>query len=310
VDSGQIQSDLTGCFPTTSAKVNKYVRVLYDYDTNSIMKEPVKSRGDQEMVRAYTKLIQELVDHGFNPRLQRLDNECANALCSLLNQHDIQFQLAPPRVHLRNAAERSIQTFKNHFIAGLCSVDPNFPLRLWDRLLPQVTITLNLVRQSRLNPKVSAYAHLYGHYDFNQAPMAPPGTRVIAHEKPKQRASWDPHGVDGWYLGPAPDHYRCYRVHINKTRSDRIVDTVEFFPAKVAMPRTAPKDMANIAAQELTHAIMHLAPAAPFSAIGGAQLEALRQLASIFDAALPRSATGSSVPVPSNDTNNAPTNPF
>jgi hypothetical protein len=130
------------------------------------------------------------------------------------------------------------------------------------------------MRQSRLNPKVSAYAHIYGHYDFNQAPMAPSDTSVIAHDNPNQRASWDPHGVDGWYLGPAPDHYRCYRVHINKTKSDIIVDTVEFFPAKVAMPRTASKYMATIAAKELTHALMHPAPAATFSAIGGAQLEA------------------------------------
>jgi hypothetical protein len=132
----------------------------------------MKSRGDQEIVRAYNKLIQELVDHGSKPRLQRLGNECSSALRSLLNQHEIQFQLAPPHMHRPNAAERAIQTFKNHVIAGLCSVDPNFHLRLWDRLLPQATITLNLLRQSRINPKVSAYSQIYhGHYDLNQAPM-------------------------------------------------------------------------------------------------------------------------------------------
>jgi hypothetical protein len=125
------------------------------------------------------------------------------------------------------------------------------------------------MRQSRLNPTVCAYAQMYGHYDFNQAPLAPPGTRVITHENPKQCASWDPHGVDGWYLGSSLDHYRCYRVHINKTKADRSVDMVEFFPAKVVMPRTASKDMAIIAAQVLTHAIMHPASTAPFSAIGG-----------------------------------------
>jgi hypothetical protein len=66
VDSGQTNSDLTGRFPTTSAKGNKYVLVLYDYDTNNVLTEPMKIRGDQEMVRAYNKLIQELVDHGLN----------------------------------------------------------------------------------------------------------------------------------------------------------------------------------------------------------------------------------------------------
>jgi hypothetical protein len=149
----------------------------------------MKNSGDKSMVSAYKKLIKELIDHGFKPRLQRLDNECSQALRSLLNQHDIQFQLAPPHMYRRNAAERAIQTFKNHFIAGLYSVDPNFPLRLWDGMLPQATITLNIMRQSRLNPKLSTFSQLYGNYEFNQAPMAPPDTPIIAHENPNQRAS-------------------------------------------------------------------------------------------------------------------------
>ena len=45
-------------------------------------------------------------------------------------------------------AERAIQTFKNHFIAGLSSTNPNFPLHLWDELLEQATITINLLQQS------------------------------------------------------------------------------------------------------------------------------------------------------------------
>jgi hypothetical protein len=155
------------------------------------------------------------------------------------------------------------------------------------------------LRQSRINPKVSAYAQLYVHYDFNQAAMAPPVTRVIAHEKHQQCASWDAHGVDGCYLCPATDHYRCYRVHINKTKAEIIFDTVEFFPAKVTMPRTASNDMSTIAAKELTHAIMHPSPAAPCGIIGGSSLEALRQLATIFNAALPPYANSVSVPIPS-----------
>jgi hypothetical protein len=210
------------------------VLVLYDYDTNNFLTEPVTSQRDQEMVRAYNKLIQELVDHGFKPILQLLDKKYSSALRSLLNHHDIQFQLAPPHIHRRNAAERAIQTFKNNFIAGLCSVDPTFPLCLCDRLLPQATINLNLLRQSRINPKVSAYAQLYGHYDFNQAPMAPPGTRVVAHEKPQQRANWDPHGVDGWYLGPASDHYR------NITSSQNILDRWSALRHHIALGLPAP----------------------------------------------------------------------
>jgi hypothetical protein len=132
------------------------------------------------------------------PHLQRLDNEESLALRNYLTQQGITYQLAPPHIHRRINAERAIQTFKNHFIAGLCSVDPTFTLKLWQKLLPQATITLNLLRKSRINLRMSAYAQLNGHFDFNRTPLAPLGTRIIAHEKPDQRASWNPHGLDGY----------------------------------------------------------------------------------------------------------------
>jgi hypothetical protein len=160
-------------------------------------------------------------------------------------------------------------------------------LKLWDKLLPQATITLNLLRKSRINPRMSAYAQLNGDFDFNRTPLAPPGTRIIAHEKPDQRASWDPHGVDGYYLGPDLDHYRCYQVHITKTKGTQIVDTVDFFPSKLSMPNTSSKDLSSIAELELSNALQNPASAAPFSHIGTAQLQALRQLSYIFSAALP-----------------------
>jgi hypothetical protein len=54
-------------------------------------------------------------------------------------------------------------------------------------------MTLNLLRPSQRNPKVSAYTMLEGNFDFNATPLAPPGIKVIIHEKPAQRGSWDPH---------------------------------------------------------------------------------------------------------------------
>jgi hypothetical protein len=190
------------------------------------------------------------------------------ALRNYLTKQGIDYQLAPPHIHRRNNAERAIQTFKNHFISGLCSVDPNFPLKLWDKLLPQATLTLEILSQSRINPRMSAYAQLNGHFDFNRTPLAPPGTRVIAHDKPDQGASWDSHGVDGYYVGPVLDHYRCYQVHITKTKGTRIFDAVDFFPSKTAMTHTSSKDLASIAALELSNALQIPIPVAPFSHIG------------------------------------------
>ena len=66
-----------------------------------------------------------------------------------------------------------------------------------------------LLRASRVNPILSAYAYLFGQLDFNRTTVAPPGTNVLVHDKPTAQKSFDPLGTDRWYVGPAPEHYRC-----------------------------------------------------------------------------------------------------
>jgi len=68
----------------------------------------------------------------------------------------IDYQLVPPHLHCHNAAELAICMFNNHFIAGLCSTNKNFPFHLWDKLLLQAKLTLNLLHGSCINPKLSA----------------------------------------------------------------------------------------------------------------------------------------------------------
>jgi hypothetical protein len=60
-------------------------------------------------------------------------------------------------------------------------------MHLWDRILPQSVMTLNMLRTSRINPKLSVAPNIFGQHDFNRAPLAPPGTRIIANEKPGKR---------------------------------------------------------------------------------------------------------------------------
>jgi hypothetical protein len=138
-ESGQIYTNQTGCFPVTSRRGNKYIMILYDYDSNSILAEPMKSRTDDEIIRSYQALHDCLIAAGLKPRSQKLDNEASRRLKQFLNTNDIEFQLVPPHSHRRNAAERAIRTFKNHFIAGLCSTDKLFPMNLWCRLICQAT---------------------------------------------------------------------------------------------------------------------------------------------------------------------------
>jgi hypothetical protein len=226
-EEGKIFTNRTGCFIVPSSTGNNYLLVLDDYDSNYIHAPPMKSRSASEILQAYKISTKILVQAGLKPQLQCLNNKCSEGLKEYMRDEHVNFQLVPQGVHRRNAAERAIRTFKNHFIAALCSTDKEFPLHLWDQLLPQALIRLNLLRGSRINPKLSAWAQVNGQFDYNRTPLAPPGTRVLVHEKSSARDSWFPHGIDGWYIGPALESYRCFKVWIWDIRNERVCDTLE-----------------------------------------------------------------------------------
>ena len=57
-----------------------------------------------------------------------MDNEASNELKQAMLKYKISYHLTPPHIYHINAAERAIRTFKNHYLAGLASVDPSFPI--------------------------------------------------------------------------------------------------------------------------------------------------------------------------------------
>ena len=281
IQQNHIYSDQTGKFPVQSNRGHNYLMIIYDYDTNSIHAEPLKNRSTSELISAYKKIHTLLKKVGCAPKLHTLDNEAPTEFLSLIrNTNKCDYEIVPPHVHRRNAAERAIRTFKNHFLAGISSVDPEFPLSLWDRLLPQAIRTLNMLRPTRLNPNISADAFFHGQHDFNKHPMAPPGTKTVAHLKPTQRASWAKHGIMSWYIGPSFDHYRCYRVYIPKNRSERVVDTVELFSKHSPTPTWDANKQIIQTAQDLTLALTN--PQAQLKHIHANKLDALKQLVDIF----------------------------
>jgi hypothetical protein len=228
IDQGQLYTDLTGRFNQRYSKGNRYAMVVCSFDCNYITPVAMKSKSASEWLKAFGGIFQELTSRGFSPKLQTMDNEASAALKSYFTDNDMTYQLVPPRCHRRNAAERAIRTFKEHFVAGLSSVDPDFPVHLWDRRLPQAEIILNLLHTSRLHPQLSAADHFRGLIDYNKIAFAPPGCNIISHEKPPQRRTWAPHGQPGYLLGPAVHHSRCQKTYITSTASEHIVDTLDF----------------------------------------------------------------------------------
>jgi hypothetical protein len=183
-----IFSDQMGKYPTTSQRGNKYIMVLVEIDSNAILVEPMKSRNDSEMIRAYDAIVQHLIQAGMQPKKHVLDNEISeNMKQHIKTKYKFNLKLVPPGCHRRNAAEVAIRNFKALFLSVLAGTAESFPTNLWDRLLPQTEITLNLLRQSNATPTVSAYAHLSGPFDYNKMPLAPMGCEVQVHEKTLRR---------------------------------------------------------------------------------------------------------------------------
>ena len=275
-------SDQTGRFPARSSRGNQYVFVLYNYDTNSIHSRGLKDRQSQKIVDAWEAIFTLLKTNGHEPKLHIMDNECSSLMKDTFKKYNIKYQLVPPYIHRRNAAERAIQTWKNHFISGLASCDPNFPIREWDRLLEQGEITLNLLRSSRRFPNLSAYASIYGNFDYNTTPIAPPGTRTMVYESPVQRTSFGPHGVEVWYIGPAMEHYRCFKCYVPSTASVRCSDTVEWFPKTTVFPEIKTEDYLRQTASDMLDILQNKERKLPSLSYGTTIYNAYIQIAQIL----------------------------
>ena len=72
--------------------------------------------------------------------------------------------------------------------------------------------------------------------------MAPPGTRVIVHDKPGKRTSWGNQDTPDWYIGTSLDHYRCMKCYMPATGILRIKHTLQYIPKAFAFPETTTED--------------------------------------------------------------------
>ncbi len=183
-----IFSNQTGQFPTCSQRGNKYIIVMVETDSNTILVEPMKSCKDEEMIRTYNTLLLQLKQAGIVPKKHVLNNK-VYMKNHISDTCKINMELVPPGCHQRNAAKVAIHNFKAHFLSVLAGIADELPPSLWVRLLPQTEIMINLIRQYNATPNVSAYAHLSGPFDYNNMPLAPMGCEAQVHEKTNKRGT-------------------------------------------------------------------------------------------------------------------------
>ena len=249
-----IHADLTARFPVISRKGNQYLLVACWHGYCHF--ELLPSRKSSSYIAAYAKVLAFFRGLGHTPAILRLDNETSDKLEAYLAEEKVTMQFVPPGSHRALKAERNIRTSKNHLISMLCGTHSDFPLDLWDEIVQQAELTLAHLLPYTLDRTKCAYDGMHpNQYDFAAHPIAPVGTLVVVHEKPAVRGSWAPHGAKGYYLGPAVKHYHCWRTWILSTQSERITDTVEWFPAPLKLPGRSPHAMVTAALRDLATAI-------------------------------------------------------
>ena len=77
-------------------------------------------------------------------------------------------------------------------------MEPLFYFYLWDRLLTQVNMTLNMFWRYRLNPELLAHEQLDDIQSFECSPLSLLVYKAKINEKPHKWLTHDPHSVNGW----------------------------------------------------------------------------------------------------------------
>jgi hypothetical protein len=120
--------------------------VIVEIDSNTILVKPMKNRKDTEMIWAYNALLLQLKRAGIVPKKHVLNNEISkNMKNHIRDTYKLDMELVPPGCHRRNATKVAICNFKAHFFSVLTGVANNFPPNLWNWLLPQTKIVINLI---------------------------------------------------------------------------------------------------------------------------------------------------------------------
>jgi hypothetical protein len=245
-----------GRFPITSAQRHKYTMVAVELDGNFIDAEPMKSKTAKELTEVYKRIYARWKAMGvICPNWHVLDNKAPAEFLETIRENGCRVEKTPADIHRRNIAKRAIQTYKSHFIVTMAGVSDDFPIHQWHELVPQIVLTLNLLRQSLVAPNILAYAYHHSNFNYNQMPLAPMGCAVQFHIKPNKCTSWGEHASDGWYLKTSLDHYRCHWIFVKATRAKQISDTVFFKHKYITQPTMTTDDLMIKAIHDLTIAI-------------------------------------------------------
>ena len=117
-----------------------------------------------------------------------------------------------------------------------------------------------------------------------------------------------PHATEGFYLGPALNHYRCYRILNPRTNSERISETVRWLPhSSIQVPTPTPDETLRLCIQDFITTLTNIKPQ-QLPHLSSTGLALIRHLQTLFPTSQPQHHPPSTVTSPTIQQANSPTN--
>jgi hypothetical protein len=251
---GTLYTDQTSHVPFVSSISSCYIMILHHVDSNSSWSKALKnnSKGKLTLVRHHA--LAQMAQCSIVSRHQILDNQATFAYKTKIELTKMTYELVPPNNHCCNLAKKAIQTFKDHMVSVLSRCSPTMTMHLWCQLLPQIKRQLLLLCQSKANPNILAYAHMYGHHDYNCTHLSPSACRPLSMTNPTSAA----HSLStaekrsSWVLGTSTEHYWCNKLWSVTMQATRISGVAFFKHKYLTNPTVTPEDRVIAAAGVLT----------------------------------------------------------
>jgi hypothetical protein len=143
--------------------------IAYHMDGNLILQQVSQTKANNKHhIPAFNTIMERLAARGLSVDLNIRDNEASKDFKLVITESwKTKFQLVLPDMHQRYKVEQMIWHLKHHFLSILAGVNATFLSYLWDLLLPQAKLIVNLLRQATINLKISAWEYFNGPFDFN-----------------------------------------------------------------------------------------------------------------------------------------------
>ena len=97
--TGKIGTDQTGPFVVPYVRVNNYLLILFDFDSNSIFAKPIPNRTKHSIKNAYANILKILTNRVLKSQLHRLDNGASEVFKEFITEQHIDYQLTPAGIH-------------------------------------------------------------------------------------------------------------------------------------------------------------------------------------------------------------------